>query len=50
MLEPPSVRVEPYTVRGTTGSRVQVNCYTSGTPKPEISWSKVDGEMPEGMS
>ena len=47
---PPAVTLAPPVVRGTAGSHVQIRCDASGYPKPDVTWSKGDGDLPQGKS
>ena len=47
---PPSAIVSPRTAFMAPGGRVEFRCDVTGSPRPQIQWSKEDGELPRRHS
>ena len=43
---PPTVSMPQPRVTGVSGARVELKCQVTGTPAPQIHWSKQGGSLP----
>ncbi|KAK7017931.1 Roundabout 1 [Halocaridina rubra] len=48
ILIPPSLEKKPENVTTASGSMVDLICHAQGSPKPSVTWRRLDGIMPLG--